>query len=261
MFYTRLTYLSALLILVAACQSARIDNPVEYGEITIALTGEPAVDVVAKADPSISANDCAVSIWDAGNSYVVEEFKFSGTVSKMLPFGTYYVTAENCTVAEAQEGNGCKRVAGKSADVTIDYAHLINPVSVSCEVTNARVAVKFDASTSGKFPLGLQVMLKNAENRTLIFPQTAAGVETVSWFNPTSQLEYTISGTYSYGGITSPLLHTATVKLKDGRTNIIAKDNILIEVKVDSQSGQLTPTVDFNTDIIESTQTPGFNPY
>ncbi len=257
---SKFIYLLSLAILAVACDSARVDQPVQYGEISIALAGDPEVGVVTKAatvvDPnSADAAKYTVRIFDS-DDVMKHEARFSEFKSKMLELGTYYVTAENCSEAEAEAGNGMMRVFGRSADVALTAEQMKQSVSVECTVTNARVAVKFDESVQGKFNDGngnstLKVVL--AGGTTAGRSVEIAGADTETWFNP-STVNYAISGTFNSGNINLPVSLTGSVTLA-------AKDNVEILVKVDSQNGQLQPSVDFDNDLTQSDKPSGFNPY
>ncbi len=252
----RIIYLIVLMAVVGACDYAGADMPVQYGEISVSLTDGPSVEVASKAgSDAVLATDCKVSIINKAGGVSPVEFMYESPVAHKLPFGTYYVTAENCTEAEAEAGNGRKRVAGRSADVTLDADNLEHEVSFECEIVNTMVTVVFDESTQGRFSDGLNVYLANSAGRLLTLPQTAADIETVTWFNPTGDFYCTISGRYEYNGILNNVSYSETMALA-------AKENIRIVVRIDSQNGQLWPVVDFDVNIDESEpQEPGFNPY
>ncbi len=258
-----------LMLLAGACESVHVEPAVRCGELSVALSAEPAVDVVSKAaSEDVVPEECVVSIFNADGTAAAEPFGYTASAKKVLPFGTYYVTAENCTVAESEAGYGRKRVAGRSGDVTLSASQLWQTAAVACEVANARVSVVFDASTYAvddetisRFPAGLNVTMSDG-TRTLEIPQAAAGEEVVAWFSPEKEITYTIAGEYSYENIVSAVNHTAKITFEEGaRTELKAKDNVQILVKFSSEKGQLVPSVTFDRNIDESEMNPGFNPY
>ncbi len=249
----KFTYLLALAFAVVACDSVRVDEPVQYGEISVALAGNQEV-VVTKAetviDPeSAEAAEYTIRIFDSDDNRK-HEARYNEFKSAKLEFGTYYLTAENCSETEAEEGSGKMRVYGRSSDVTLSAQNLSQTVGVTCHVANAKVAVKLDPSVQDRFE-NFKVVFYRASGSTVTVRDTTGEVDT--WFNP-STVNYTVSGTYSHDGIEEDFEHRSSCELK-------AKDYVMIVVNVDSQSGQLQPTVGFVDTLTESDQTSGFNPY
>lgn len=248
----------ALSLLAVAC-TRMVDEPLLYGELGVALSGEPSVEVVSKApqtlDPeSDEADAYMVRIFDSAHQQKYEA-AYSAFQTQTLPLGAYYVTAENCSEAQAEEGNGKMRLYGRSAEVTLAPEALVLTATVNCTVANAKVSVQFDESVAGRFS-DLQVSLSGGTTRTapVVVAQTATEVVTETWFNP-SELTYTISGTFTSGGANKPVEISKTVQLQ-------AKSNIKLVVKVNLANGQLMPDVTFDTQMDDSTEVPGeFNPY
>lgn len=237
---------------IAACNSVSIEEPDMYGTLSVALADEPVIEVCTKAVTELKKDS------DDAKNYQVRIFNFEGVQqgdavsfydfkAQTLPFGTYYVTAENCTESAAEaaeEGNGQMRLAGKSSGVELSPEHLMNTASVECVVTNARVSVQFDSSIRGRLE-SLQVVLNGGTtpNRQIIVPESEN--VTVTWFNP-STLSYTISAT-GIKSITS-----------EGK-KLSAKDDILILVKA-SQGKLSVETI--NVDGLKKEDITGsFNPY
>ncbi len=258
----RITYLITLACAAVSCDSFRIDGPVQYGELSVSMGGEPTVDVVTKAGTPLSptepdAEKYTVRIFNSENAQQGDDKKFNEFTSPVkLPLGDYYVTAENCSESEAEAGYGQMRIAGSSGTVTLSAASLSQEASVNCSVTNARVAVKFDSSVEGRIT-DLKVVLTGGttEGRSITVDKTEAGVVTETWFNP-STLSYSITGMFSAGGITKDVNISGKKELK-------AKNNVQIEVKVDLTNGQLIPniTIDKTIDSQTTDLSGKFNPY
>ncbi len=240
--------------MAVACNSIVEEVPVQYGKISVSL-GEPEIEVITKAEvlnPSSSdAANYMVRIYNSADELQYEN-PYSQFETKLLRLGTYYVTAENCTEAEAESFDGNKgkvRIAGTSSDVVLDADHLSQTATVNCEVSNARVAVAFDESVSGKFT-NLKVVLSGS--KTLTVNETEAGVETETWFRPQT-LSYSISGNFTQLG--------KDVELTGTRV-LAAKNNVKIVVKLNVSNGQLLPEITIDSTIDDVQEIPGvFNPY
>lgn len=255
-------YAIALASMAVACNSSIIDAPQHYGTISVAL-GSPNVEVVTKSDPvtltpeSDGASDYTVRIFNDSEEMMHEVTYDRFTEPKVLPFDTYYVTVENCTEAEAEEGYGVMRLYGRTEDdIILDASNLSASAVVNCTVANAKVSVEFDESVKDRFN-DLKVALTGGTTRgeALVIAETETGVVTETWFNP-SDLTYTIEGTFVGGGMDKPVSVSKTMKLQ-------AKNNIRLVVKVSLQGGLLiVPEITFDTTIDDPTEIPGgFNPY
>ena len=248
----------ATLLLAVACQTEKIDPSMDYGTLDVTLSGEPSVEVEVKSQ-QLSASEAAsynISIFDKNDVNKYGPVKYSAFEAQVLPMGTYYVTAESCTEAEAENGNGKKRLAGKSADITLTPSAISQTANVECAVTNALVSVAFDASVSGMFT-DLKVILSGGttSGRKVTVAETAAGVKTEVWFNPSS-LTYTISGTFNPSGKFLTLTGTP-------RT-LTAKDNISLLVKLNLDNGEITASPTIIVDVTMKQEVPveeEFNPY
>lgn len=246
---------AAFALSVVACNQ-KTDQPLQYGELSVALSGEPVVEVISKSvqtlDPeSAEASDYMVRIFDSSNALQYEA-AYNVFESQKLPLGTYYVIAENCTEAEAEADYGRMRLYGRSEDITLSATSLSQTAEVACTVANAKVTVVYDSSVSGRFN-GLKVEITSGE-RTLTVNETATGVETVTWFNP-AELTYTISGTFDPDGMNKSVNITKSITVQ-------AKSNIKLVVKVNLENGQLVPNITFDTTIDDPTSEDAeFNPY
>lgn len=251
--------LVSLAAMVSACNTVMIEQPDQCGELSVSLFDEPGVEVVTKAPEALSPTDdeaskYTVRIFNASDEKLYEA-TYKAFETQTLALGSYYVTAENCSEAAAETGNGTMRLFGKSDNVTLSADALTGTATVNCTVTNAKVSVKFDESVKDKFS-GLQVTLSGGTTRTkaITVAQTATDVVTETWFNP-SALTYTISGTFTGSGMSKDVSISDDIELK-------AKNNILLVVKVNLENGQLVPAVTIDTELdnlVEEDAT--FNPY
>lgn len=250
--------LAALSLMAAAC-AQKADEPLQYGELSVRLSGEPAVDVVTKAPEALLPTDddasaYMVRIYDSAGAMKYES-AYSSFEAQRLPLGTYYVTAENCTEADAEAGSGKMRLYGRSLDMNLTADALSQTATVNCTVANALVSVQFDESVKGRFS-GLQVTLSGGTERIspVTVAETETGVVTETWFNP-SDMTYTISGTFTGSGMNKPVEISKTISLE-------AKNNVRLLVKVNLENGQLMPALTIDTQIDDLTEIPEeFNPY
>lgn len=243
-------YIISLAALAASCNSQEMEPSVRYGTLSVALE-EPEIVVQTKTGTLLDKNS------DEAAKYTVRVFDSSDVqqytstykdfTAQTLPFGIYYVTAENCTEAEAEDGNGEMRLFGQSTNVTLSKDYQNQTATVTCEVTNAMFTVSFDADAK-KHIDNLQVVLTKG---TRILTITETDVNTETWFNP-GTVSYTISGTFNGNSL----------ELK-GSKELNAKDDVKLHVKVNMENGELlAPDVSFQASIenVED-KTEGFNPY
>lgn len=246
---------TALVILAVAC-TQKAEQPLRYGTLAVNLSGEPVVDVVSKTpvtleQESSEAANYMVRIYNSVNEKKYES-PFNTFKPQVLPLGTYYVTAENCSATEAEVDNGKMRLYGRSSDVTLSLENLSQSATVDCVVVNGKVTVVYDASVNGRFS-DLKVVLTSGD-RSLTVNETATGVETETWFNPAT-VTYSISGTFDPSGVNQQVNVSKTIEVKE-------RSNIKLLVKVNLNNGQLVPNVTFDTSIDDQvTESGEFNPY
>ncbi len=247
-------------LIAVACNSVKEDTaPVQYGEISVSL-GDPELEVITKAFTALDPES------DEASQYVVRVFSYDTNEQQgidatykdfqpmKLPLGKYYVSAENCTPIEAEEGDGKMRIAGDSKDapITLTSDNLSQTATVNCSVANARVAVVYDESVSGLFD-NLQVVITGEDgSRVKTVAEMATGVEKEFWFNPQT-ISYVISGTFK---------QLNKVISIEGTRTLAAKNNIKLWVKVNLSNGQLLPQIQIDKELDSPTDVPGlFNPY
>lgn len=242
------------LFAAVACNTVSMEQPVQYGTLSVALADEPSIEVQTKTGSALDktsdeAKNYVVRVFNSDNKQQGPDATFFDFQPMTLALGTYTVTAENCTEDVAESGNGKIRLAGSDV-VTLDASSLTGRADIECTVTNAKVAVEFDSSVSGKFT-DLNVKLTGGttsvrQTNGITITEDSEVKET--WFNP-STLSYTISAT--------------GVQAVTGTKVLEAKDNIKILVKVNQQTGTLTVSaVSVDESINEGDQIDeSFNPY
>lgn len=212
------TCLIAFTCLLTACNTVIIEQPLQYGTISVALEDEPSLDVQTKAEPV--ADDFTVRFFDSSDT-LKETGEYVNGLSVYLPFGIYYVTAENCTESEAEVGLGKMRLSGKSNPVNLSVDNIDPVVNLECTVANAKVTVKFDTSVKDIFDDLKVVLTGGTEGRRIEVKESPDMTET--WFNP-STLGYLISGNIKQA--------TGKAISYSGSRELDSKDNILLLVKL-----------------------------
>ena len=101
---------AAFIAMTAVACNTKIETLEVYGELSVSLAGEPVVEVISKAVETLEQTDpeagnYMVRIYDSADAEMYESV-YSAFETQRLALGTYYVTAENCTESEAEEGNG-----------------------------------------------------------------------------------------------------------------------------------------------------------
>ncbi|MGM9747301.1 MAG: DUF4493 domain-containing protein [Candidatus Cryptobacteroides sp.] len=139
----------AIAALVAVSCAQKTEPELRLGRLDVSVNSEPEITVSTKAS---EYDDYNVAIFSSEGAQQGETVKYSAFEPAILPFGTYYVTAENCTTTEAEtktaEANGRMRLAGKSSDITLNAENWNASASVHCTVANSCVTAKFDTSVN-----------------------------------------------------------------------------------------------------------------
>lgn len=243
-----------------ACNTVSMEQPVQYGTLSVALADEPSIEVQTKTVSALDktsdeAKNYVVRVFNSENQQQGTDATFFAFQPMTLALGTYTVTAENCSEDEAESGNGKMRLAG-SDEVTLDAASLNGTAEIECTVTNAKVAVEFDSSVQQNFS-DLKVVLKGGttdsrKSTGITVERTGTGVVTETYFNP-SELTYTISGTFEDGETSKTISGTYTRELS-------AKDNIKLLVKLNLDGKISVSTIEVD-DIKTDNISGEFNPY
>lgn len=257
-----LLYVMVVAFGAVSCNEAMIEEQVGYGELSLSLTGDPAVDVITRTGSvELSADKAAdYNIWvcDAeSNAFVVPSQQFTSSIS--VPAGSYTVWAESCTEKAAENGQGCVRYLGNSGDeaVVVTAGGSAN-AEVHCYVANALVEVVFDSSLSGRIQGKLTVTLTrsqsgNMSDRTVTLEGNyVAGADAEKvWFSSDSEVAYSVSGKLTDG---TDVAGSGTLDA------LAAKSYTQLVIKVNSD-GTLQLSSKVETDVDEIVEDEPFNPY
>lgn len=245
-----------------SCNEAMIEEQVGYGELSLSLTGDPAVDVITRTrSVELSADEAAdYNIWvcDAeSNAFVVPSQQFTSSIS--VPAGSYTVWAESCTEKAAENGQGCVRYLGNSGSNAVEVtAGGSTDVEVDCSVANALVEIVFDSSLSGRIQGKLTVTLTRSQSgnmsaRTVTLEGNYVADANVKevWFNSDSNVTYSVSGKLTDG---TDVAGSGTLEA------LAAKSYTQLVIKVNSD-GTLKLSSEVETLVTETVEDKPFNPY
>lgn len=124
---------------LSSCEGAAVEELLK-GKVDLTLSS--ATEIVVKSESEFDHYSFKFSgVGEYGSS---DYYTYGDVVMPMeWYYGIYTLYAESCTKEEAEDGYGCIRYEGESAQFSVinDY---VESVSVVCNVANCRVNVKFD---------------------------------------------------------------------------------------------------------------------
>lgn len=259
-------YTIAAAFIALSCNEISIEAPIQYGTLSLTLAGEPSVDVVTKTDDASGTDDFSdyrVAVYtdetcSGTPSYGPWTFT-ELTAPIAIQQGDYYVMAESCTLGDAEDGNGCMRLEGKSSKVEV-RAGQNTDVEISCSVANAKIEVVFDPSVAGKFTDNALTVTLSRETPSRELTATYADGNEEFWFNAGSTVNYVILGVSDATG--QPITAAGTITNKNGSEVLASKDNVLLNIKVVSTGGSLVISPSVTTVVDKGDDIPAiFNPY
>ena len=241
----KIFHLAIIAVLAAGCQTLDIHQ--SMGTLSVSL--EPEVNVEVKACDENAKENYIVSITSASSvSGLPYKSAFKDFKPLSLPMGTYTVSAENCTAAEAVSGYGHKRLFG-SKDVTLNYENPNQTVNLDCVLVNSLISIIFDPSVEGVFN-DLKVTVQSG-NRSVEIKEGNEVCE--AWFNP-AEISWTISGTVKENG---------KIVSQSNNMRLEARKNLKINVHLTNGQISMTPNNISINQISSATEVPvdGTNPY
>ena len=240
-------HLAIIAALAAGCQTLDIHQ--SMGSLSVSL--EPEVNVEVKACDENAKENYIVSITSASSvSGLPYKSAFKDFKPLSLPMGTYTVSAENCTAAEAVSGYGHKRLFG-SKDVTLSDENPNQTVNLDCVLVNSLISIIFDPSVTGVFN-DLKVTVQSG-TRSVVIKEGDKVSE--AWFNP-GAISWTISGVSKATGKTVS---------QEGKRTLDARQNLKITVKVTYSDGLISGSpvinIDSNISKLDENKKIDINPY
>lgn len=261
-------YMISAALLAASCNNAMIEDPVQYGTLSVSLAGEPGVEVVTKTDPEgLQYYNVALYNTDSEGKPVGALFyKRSYAELEADPFvveagKSYCVWAESCipdAAESANSGYGKPRYEGVSGAVLVE-AGRAKTANVTCNVANAKVSVQLsdDAATQEALTdVKVTISKQWTENSSTITKDVVLEPTKPAWFNPReSSTTYTVEAK-------SNLQDGKIITGKGTLPALVGRNHYKINVIAESNNGQLTLKV--NTDVnveFGGNIEVGFNPY
>ncbi len=191
----------AALLLLTACNEM-VMEPGKMGSISLSLSSDVEVVAPTKAG-SVDTDNFTVNI--QGEQVTGEQYTRNYIYSQMqnavsVPFGSYDISAESCTVAKAVEGLGCVRYYGIAEDVEIDSSEP-EAVTLNCRMVNAKASLTLDQSFLDDFD-DISASLKIREREVQVpLAQNPAGGQEIYFNVPETggALVYTVRATVCKG--------------------------------------------------------------
>lgn len=224
----------AIAALVSVSCSQKAEPEMRFGRLDVSVNSEPEITVSTKAG---EYDDYNVAVFSSEGQQQGETVKYSAFEPVILPYGTYYVTAENCTTTEAETitevSKGKMRLAGKSGDITLNAENWNASASVHCTVANSCVTAKYDASVNTYLTDWNVTVYTNTTSTkyTSASPLDITDGNTY-WVNVGTQITYIFTATFNVTSTPKDIRVEKTISLD-------AAKNLELTFKVESDSGLL----------------------
>ncbi len=194
-------YITAALLLATSCNEALM-APQKMGTISLSLSSDVEVVAKTKAD-AVDCSDFLVDIY--GTTFLGQEYKTQQYVYKdipesiEIPFGSYFVAAQNCLESKAEEGFGTVRYYGVSDEVQVHSTDRAS-VTVECKMANGKATLTLDRSFLDDFE-DVSAELTVGERTVELTEEQADGMTEVYFNVPTegADLIYKVYGTVGKG--------------------------------------------------------------
>ena len=172
------------------------------GAIALALSSDKEVVVETKAD-AVDCSGFLVDIYGTtflGQEYASDQYIYAEMPDAVvIPYGYYHVSAQSCTLDEAEAGYGEVRYYGVSGQVDV-LSKTPASATVNCKMVNGKVTITIDDSFLEDFE---DVTAELTATRTVELTAEQANAPTDVYFNTPAegvQLVYTVYGTVKASG-------------------------------------------------------------
>lgn len=247
----------AIAALVSVSCAQKAEPEMRLGRLDVSVNSEPEITVSTKAG---EYDDYNVAVFSSEDQQQGETVKYSAFEPVILPYGTYYVTAESCTTTEAETitevSKGKMRLAGKSGNITLNAENWNASASVHCTVANSCVIAKYDASVNTYLTDWNVTVYTNATSTkyTSVSPLDITNGDTY-WINVGTQITYIFTAKFP--------LTSKDIKVEK-TIDLDAAKKLELTFKVESDSGMLAGIAitvdDVLTDINKKLPIDPYNP-
>lgn len=230
-------------LMLLSCSKDSIWNAQEQGQLSVNVEQGASIFVETKA--AVNTDNFYLKI--VKNGVEVYYKKVSESKSPItLPTGTYTVSAENITAAEALADRGKQRLADTQENVTVS-ANQTNTITLNCEMVNSQVSFAFDDTFKSAFDMANTQITESS--RSIVWSKDATLNSEIAFFEP-GTLNYTIKTKRAGADKT----YTGTIALQ-------AKTWHKLTVKASVENGQLGITVTADDTVAEKPGDITVDPY
>lgn len=226
----------AIASLVSVSCSQKAEPEMRFGRLDVSVNSEPEITVSTKASEYDGYN---VAIFSSEDQQQGETVKYSAFEPVILPYGTYYVTAESCTTTEAETitevSKGKMRLAGKSDNITLNAENWNASALVHCTVANSCVTAIFDESVTANPNLtDCNVTVYTDAASTIYSSASPLDISDgkTYWVNVRKQITYIFTAKFNLTSTPKEISVEKTI-------NLDAAKKLELTFKVESDSGIL----------------------
>lgn len=230
-------------LMLLSCSKDSIWNTQEQGQLSVNVEQGASIFVETKA--AVNTDNFYLKI--VKNGVEVYYKKVSESKSPItLPTGTYTVSAENITAAEALADRGKQRLADTQENVTVS-ANQTNTITLNCEMVNSQVSFAFDDTFKSAFDIANTQITESS--RSIVWSKDATHDKEIAYFDP-GDLNYTIK-----------TKRAGADKTYTGQIEMKAKTWHKLTVKANVENGQLGITVTADDSVAEDLGDITVDPY
>jgi uncharacterized protein YcfL len=230
-------------LMLLSCSKDSIWNTQEQGQLSVNVEQGASIFVETKA--AVNTDNFYLKI--VKNGVEVYYKKVSESKSPItLPTGTYTVSAENMTAAEALADRGKQRLADTKENVTVS-ANQTNTITLNCVMVNSQVSFAFDETFKSAFEMENTQITESS--RSIVWSKNATLESEIAYFEP---------GTLNYAITTK---RAGEDKTYTGQVEMAAKTWHKLTVKASVVNGQLGITVTVDDTVTEDLGDITVDPY
>lgn len=221
-------------LMLLSCSKDSIWNAQEQGQLSVNVEQGASVFVETKA--AVNTGNFNLKIVKNGGDVKYNDKVSEFTSPMTLPTGTYTVSAENITAAEALAGRGEQRLADTQENVTVNANQTTN-ITLNCVMVNSKVSFAFDDTFTSAFDMDYTQITESS--RGIVWSKDATLGTEIAFFEP-GTLNYTIN-----------TKRAGADKTYTGQVEMAAKTWHKLTVKASVVNGQLGITVTADDSVAE----------